>query len=167
MRLQTFVLAMCLVSSAAVSQPKAPPQPFAGCPVTLADGGYYANDALGATIAGRIVFQPGGSGFVDYDGALGIKFAFERLKPGRLYVGGRRLDGEVGPARAYISDYGDTGFQPIYLLFPTAGCWEITGGVGGDSLTFVMLVEKIGDGPSWRQNGPSAGRRVTTHWHEQ
>ena len=167
MRLQVFILAIGFVSSTALGQPNMPPQPLGGCPVTLADGGYYANDALGATLYGRIVFQPGGPGFVDFDGGLGIKFAFERTKPGRLFVGGRRLDGEAGPARAYIYDYGDTGFQPIYLVFPTTGCWEITGGVGQDSLTFVMLVEKIGDGPSWRQNGPPSGRRVTTHWREQ
>jgi hypothetical protein len=162
MKLSILVLAASgFINVAAAAQP-AP----ASCPVTLPDGGYYANDALGATLY-NILFRPGGPGFVDHDGALGIKFGFERLRPGRLFVGGRRLDGEAGPARAYIYDYGDIGFQPIYLLFPMPGCWEITGGLGDATLTFVLSVEKIGDGPSSRQNGPLPGRRVATHWREQ
>jgi hypothetical protein len=112
---------------------------------------------------GKFVFAPGGAGFVDRDGALGIKFGWERLAKGTLYVGGRRLDGDAGPARAYISEgYGDIGFQPIYLVFPTPGCWEITGGVGDARLTFVLSVEKIGDGPTWRFEGLQPGWRLTT-----
>jgi hypothetical protein len=162
MKLPIIALVAGLFANTALGQPVS-----GSCPVTLAGGGYYGNDALGATLSGTIVFRPGGPGFVDHDGALGIKFAFHRLRPGQLFVGGHRLDGEAGPARAYIYDYGDNGFQPIYLVFPTPGCWEITGGIRDASLTFVMLVEKIGDGPSWRQNGPPPGRRVTTHWQEQ
>jgi hypothetical protein len=137
------------------------------CPITTADP--VGNDELLAFSPGKLVFSPGGPGFVDHDGALGIKWPFERLKPGRLFVGGRRLDAAAGPARAYIYDYGETGFQPIYLLFPTPGCWEISAGVGAAArpLTFVVLVEKIGDGPSWRENGPGPGRRITTHWREE
>jgi hypothetical protein len=140
----------------------------AECPVTDALNG-VGNDELVAFSLGKVVFKPGGSGFVDHDGALGIKWGFERLKPGRLFVGGRRLDAAAGPARAYIYDYGESGFQPIYLVFPTPGCWEISAGVGAAAspLTFVVLVEKIGDGPSARMNGPGSGRRVTTHWREE
>ena len=139
----------------------------AECPITTADP--IGNDELLAFSLGRVVFKPGGSGFVDHDGALGLKWGFERLKPGRLFVGGRRLDAAADPARAYIYDYGENGFQPIYLLFPTPGCWEISAGVGAAAtpLTFVVLVEKIGDGPSARQDGPGPGRRVTTHWREE
>ena len=139
----------------------------AECPITTADP--IGNDELLAFSPGKVVFKPGGAGFVDHDGALGIKWAFERLKPGRLFVGGRRLDAAAGPARAYIYDYGENGFQPIYLLFPTPGCWEISAGVGAAAspLTFVVLVEKIGDGPSWRETGPGPGRRVTNSWREE
>jgi hypothetical protein len=56
---------------------------------------------------GRVVFAPGGPGFVPTDGSL-------------------------------------------YLIFPTPGCWEITGRVGETSLTFVTVVVKIGEGPTWR-----------------
>jgi hypothetical protein len=135
------------------------------------DGSFYSNDSLKASIGGaHFIFEPGGPGFVDYDGALGIKFAFVRLIPGRVHVGGRRLDGEAGPARAYIYDYpydsGYKGFQPISLVFPTPGCWEISGGVSGQRLTFVLLVEKVGEGPDWRLDGPPLNRRVTTSWRE-
>ncbi|HEY3517057.1 MAG TPA: hypothetical protein VGL98_08415 [Gammaproteobacteria bacterium] len=138
----------------------------AECAITT--GSPVGNDELLAFSPGKVVFKPGGAGFVDHDGALGIKWPFERLKPGPLFVGGRRLDAVAGPARAYIYDYGESGFQPIYLLFPTPGCWEISAGVGAAAkpVTFVVLVEKIGDGPSGRMNGPDSGRRVTTHWRE-
>jgi hypothetical protein len=81
--------------------------------------------------------------------------------PGRLEVGGRRIDGDAPPARAYLFDYGNEGFQPTYLVFPTAGCWEITGGVGEARLTFVVLVEKVGEGPAWQFEGLGPGWRVT------
>src|SRR5689334_13222053 len=109
------------------------------CPVTAIKGGTYGNEALQALLpgGGKFVFQPGGSGFVDRDGALGIKLAWVRLIAGALSVSGRRLDGAAGPARAYISDgYGERGFQPIYLVFPTPGCWEITGRIVDAKLTF-------------------------------
>jgi hypothetical protein len=39
--------------------------------------------------------------------------------------------------------YGETGFHPSGLRFPTPGCWEVTAKVGETSLTFVTLVVKI------------------------
>jgi hypothetical protein len=53
---------------------------------------------------GKFVFEPDGPGFVGRDGALGIKFGWNRRIPGELLVGGRRLDGEAAPARAYLND---------------------------------------------------------------
>jgi len=135
------------------------------CAVTRSTESYYGNDFLQEWLRpdGKFVFAPGGAGFVDRDGALGIKFAWNRLIEGDLYVGGRRLDGEAPPARAYMSSgYGDSGFQPTYLVFPMAGCWEITGGVGDARLKFVVYVEKVGDGPSWRFEGLGPGWRQTT-----
>ena len=133
----------------------------ATCHITQPQGGVLENDALLVTLPSKFVFQPGGPGFVDFDGALGLKVGWERKKKGILQVGGRRLDGSAGPARAYIYDYGDIGFQPIYLVFPTPGCWEITGSVADTSLTFVTFVEKIGDGPEWRFEGLERGWRVS------
>ena len=114
--------------------------------------GFFGNEGLWTTLPpdSRIVFKPGGGGFVDTDGALGIKWAWFRATPGLLAVGGRRLDADAAPARAYIYPYGLSGFQPTYLVFPTPGCWEITAGVSGSRLTFVIEVEQEGDGPDWR-----------------
>jgi hypothetical protein len=109
----------------------------------------------------KFVFKPDGPGFIDRDGALGIKVGWWRDQKGFLQIRGRRLDGTAGPARDYISDYGDIGFQPIYLVFPTPGCWEITGSVEQASLTFVALVEKIGDSPRSHLSGPPRGWRVS------
>ena len=40
-------------------------------------------------------------------------------------------------------------FMSSYLVFPTPGCWEITGTLNESKLVFVVLVEKVGEGPSW------------------
>jgi hypothetical protein len=163
-----FALGISLFSHCALAQLRADAE-ATQCPVTQGDeNDFFENDALTAHVPGTVVFRPGGPGFVDHDGALGMKWPWVRNKQGQLSVGGRRLDGEAPPARAYIPEgYGDVGFQSSYLVFPTPGCWEITGGVDGSTLTFVVLVEKIGDGPSWRwdENAmPTPGWRVTTHW---
>jgi hypothetical protein len=151
-----LVLSACLALARATSA--------AECPVSHPQGGIQGNSRLQAVFppGGKFVFAPGGAGFVDLDGALGIKFAFDRLVAGRLYVGGRRLDGDAPPVRAYMNDgYGNIGFQPVYLVFPTPGCWEITGGVGEARLTFVLQVEKVGAGPEWRFEGVPKGWRMT------
>lgn len=107
---------------------------------------------------GTFIFRPGGAGFVDRDGGLGIKFAWTRPAGSELIVGGRRLDAEAPPARAYMhAGYRDGDWQPTYLVFPTPGCWQITGRVGDRSLTFVVQVEQKGDGPNWRYEGLPAG----------
>jgi hypothetical protein len=38
--------------------------------------------------------------------------------------------------------------QPTFLIFPTTGCWEVTGRIGEHRVTFVLSVVKIGDGPA-------------------
>jgi hypothetical protein len=159
----TGVLAIAAVVGAvdATHEISVSPKEPQTCPVTQPQGGMLENDALVVTLPSKFVFQPGGPGFVDSDGALGLKVGWERKKKGLPQIGGRRLDGSAAPARAYLYDYGDVGFQPIYLVFPTPGCWEITGSVADSSLTFITLVEKIGDGPSWRFEGLERGWRVS------
>jgi hypothetical protein len=100
---------------------------------------------------GTIVFRPGGPGFVTADGALAMKWGWRRAVRGPLRIEGRRLDESAPPLRASIpTGYGDVGFQSSALIFPTPGCWEVTGRVGTASLTFVTLVQRIGAGPSAR-----------------
>jgi hypothetical protein len=58
---------------------------------------------------------------------------------GKLTVTGRRLDGPAPPLEAEIPDgYGESGFQATRLIFPSDGCWRVTGRVGEATLTFVV-----------------------------
>jgi hypothetical protein len=53
------------------------------------------------------------------------------------------MDGEAAPLQADIPPgYGQTGFQASGIIFPTEGCWEITGRAGDAELTFVQRVEE-------------------------
>jgi len=76
-----------------------------------------------------------------------MKWPWWRGVPGQLTIEGRRLSGPAKPLRAFIPPYGDRGFQVSALIFPDAGCWEVTGRMREESLTFVVLVEKIAGGP--------------------
>ena len=133
----------------------------AACPVTISrksstlpkdifgSGPAYWNDSLivgGLWPNGTIVFRPGGPGIVLPDGSLSMKFGWYRGDGlwGKLTITGKRLDAPAPPLRADIPDgYGDTGFQATALIFPTEGCWQVTGKVGRTSLTFVTRVVRV------------------------
>jgi len=88
---------------------------------------------------------------LEEDGSLAMTFPWWRGVRGRLSIVGRRLDGGAPPLRADIPQgHGEFGFQATTLIFPTVGCWEVTGRVADASLTFVTLVVRIGQGPDWR-----------------
>lgn len=88
--------------------------------------------------------EPNAPDYVLGDGSLSLKFAWWRGVKGKLIIEGRRLDGVAPPLRSKIPmGYGDTGFQPTGLIFPTEGCWEVTGKVGDVSLKFVVRVVKV------------------------
>ena len=75
------------------------------------------------------------------DGSIREKFPWWRAGRGRLVITGHRLDGRARPLRARVpAGYGPTGFQATALIFPSGGCWSVTGAAGGASLTFVTLV---------------------------
>ncbi len=124
------------------------------CPVTLPRksplrdfGGsnvYWEGDLFvaGLPLDGTMAFRPDRVG---PDGSLPQKFGWYRgpgLR-GKLVIAGKRLDAPAPPLRTDFSDYGDTGFQPSTLIFPTEGCWEVTGKVNQTILTFVMRVVKL------------------------
>ena len=94
---------------------------------------------------GTIVFRPNGAGFVYPDGSVGMKIAWYRGNGlrGRLTIQGKRLDAQAPPLRADFSDDGDTRFLPSMVIFPTEGCWQVTGTVGNASVTFVTRVVKL------------------------
>jgi hypothetical protein len=75
-----------------------------------------------------------------------MKFGWTRGEGlrGKLKIHGRRLDAPAPPLRADIPDgYGDTGFQATALIFPTEGCWEVTGDVADAHMTFVTKVVRV------------------------
>lgn len=169
MVLSAFLLALTSAapSAHAAAAVDAHTEPFV-CPVTVVNGGkggIYANESLAVVLwsESKFVFAPDGPGFIDRDGALGMKVGWELRKRGTLFIAGRRLDGVASQARAYIGRSYDNhvGGMSLYLVFPTPGCWEITGEIADGSLTFVTLVEKIGEGPASHLNGPPHGWRVS------
>ena len=152
MRLALLLVALASLVASLGAQ-RTPKPPSFTCPVSLPNGPgkyEYKNEFLGTALwpDGTVVFKPGGPGFVEEDGSLSMKFPWTRYINGQLTIDGRRLDGSSPPLGAYIpGGYGDTGFQSTALIFPTPGCWEVTGHVGTGRLTFVTRVAKIGDGP--------------------
>jgi len=78
------------------------------------------------------------------DGRLGMKFGWYRLTSGFLTITGRRLDAPAPPASGltFPGGYGLTGFNASGVIFPTEGCWQVTGRVGRVALTFVTFVIK-------------------------
>ncbi len=130
--------------------------PSANCAVTLPNGvtvpgqigsgpgqvasgdGMYGNDALSVALqpGGRVIAKPD-----PHDGSIGMKFMWWRGVKGNLQITGQRLDAPAKPALAGVpGGYGDRGFQASGIVFPTAGCWQVTGSVGAASLTFVTQV---------------------------
>jgi len=73
-----------------------------------------------------------------------MKFPWWRSVPDKLTIEGRRLDGSAKPLRATIGKADRKDLVPTYLIFPTQGCWEVTGKAGSNSLTFVTRVIKVG-----------------------
>jgi hypothetical protein len=127
-----------------------------GCPVTEPNGStppgedpdrtsnVLGNGAIwvGLYPEGTVIFEPDGPGGRDpLTGAYAMKFWWWRGVEGQLEITGQRLDGEAPPMWGGVPEgYGDTGFQATGLVFPTEGCWEVTGRVGDASITFVTRV---------------------------
>ncbi len=122
------------------------------CPVTVPHHGPgSADDRYGDKGLSTELWPAGvvnaGLNYVQSDGSIRMKFPWWR-EPGvvgKLIITGKRLDGvspdlssEIPPA------YGQSGFQATYLVFPTEGCWQVTGEAGNARLTFVTWVTKYG-----------------------
>jgi len=115
------------------------------CPITVptkstppgAPSAMHGNGKLWISLwESNIVVWP-----ADTDGSIHVKFGWWRGVAGKLRVEGRRLDGVSPALAADVPDgYGDDGFQPVGITFPTEGCWEVTGRVADASLTFITLV---------------------------
>jgi hypothetical protein len=146
-----------LASPPTSSSGPAPTAP-SDCPVTLGAPGperlgtylfgwasSYGTDGLwvgGLWPGGVIAADPR---FVEADGSISMKFGWWRDIPGKLAITGRRLDASAPAAGSVVPDgYGASGFQASGVIFPTEGCWEITGTVGAASVTFVTFVSRVG-----------------------
>jgi len=161
-----FVIALSLALALAISMTGAAPTPALGaasmCPVTIptrsvprnagftAAGFNYGGRHLRAELywpngivrAGRL---PNGGyvAFVNPDGSIRLKVGWWRGVPGRLRIGGRRLDAHAPPLRSEVgNDYG-YGFEPSAVVFPTVGCWRVVGRVQHVRLAWVVKVTKV------------------------
>jgi hypothetical protein len=140
------------------------------CPVTQPTGPLSADDAIKdlnlsnpentlLTILwpdSKVIFKPGGPGEMAADGSLSMKWPWYRHNiKGQVVVEGRRLDAYAPPLQSIVGCcyddstaapdccYGDTGFTPSALIFTSEGCWEVTGRVNDQRLTFVTLVLRL------------------------
>jgi hypothetical protein len=133
----------------------------AGCPVTLPNGRTppgerpspedHGNGALWTVLPpnGKIDATPP---FVRADGSIRIKFPWwgSRRVNDHLKIMGSSLSGPRQKLRASIAP-GLTGaphFWASGIIFPSEGCWRVTGTASHASLTFVVLVVKARSAPS-------------------
>jgi hypothetical protein len=104
--------------------------------------GWYGNGALWIGVPAGGVLPAERPYGTPWPSEWGTKFPWWRIIPGQLTVSARRLDGPSAGFHAEIpSGYGPTGFNPSGLIWPSPGCWQVTGSVAGHSLTFVTRVE--------------------------
>jgi hypothetical protein len=139
--------------------PTPTPAPFY-CPVTLPNGmtppnevsdpSYHGNGTIWTALwpEGIVVFRPSGSGVINSDGSLRMKWPWWRSIEGPVIIGAVRLDApaprmQTNVLRGPEDGYGTTGFHPSGLLFPTPGCWEVTAKVQDATLSFVALVVRV------------------------
>ncbi len=124
--------------------------------------GYYGNGALWTALPldGTVVgvpeeelrshpgtLQTGGGvfGIIRADGAIAAKFPWwgRQGATDSLTVTGRRLDQSASPLRVdHSPGSGSPGFWASRLIFPTGGCWSVTGRAHAGALTFRVRVSR-------------------------
>jgi hypothetical protein len=120
--------------------PHALPPALPPLPVSYIHG-WYGNDALWIGVPAGGLLPAGRPYGTPWPNEWGTKFPWWRIVPGQLTIKARRLDGPSAGFHAEIpSGYGMTGFNPSGLIWPSPGCWQVTGTVAGKSLTFVARV---------------------------
>ncbi len=140
--------------------PAPPATPAFACPATQPNGSTPPGERPASSNHGNgalwVALWPEGTVIIpadqaQRDGSLAVKFPWWRGPGvrGALTITGRRLDAPAPPFTANIpGGYGDTGFQATGIIFPTYGCWEVTGRAGDASLTFVTLVVAVAPPPT-------------------
>jgi len=100
----------------------------------------------GKLIAGRLA-GGGKMATISPDGSIAAKFGWWRAGSGKIRISGRRLDARAPPLRAHVPDGYGSGFQATGLMFPTTGCWKVTGRYLKSQISFTLLVSKSRLGP--------------------
>ena len=103
--------------------------------------GWYGNEAF------WVLIQTGGELPAQFNRQTHhwqSKLPVWREATGILGITARRLDGPSTGFEARTSGYGTVGFNATRLIWPGLGCWQITGTVGGHSLTLVTLLKRDG-----------------------
>jgi hypothetical protein len=136
--------------------------PLASCPVTrpnhvvpnhtpafTAESLSLRNRWLGTILWPKGVLKvgrlPDGGSYasVRSDGWIYAKQGWWRSAHGQLRVVGQRLDRAAPKLRADVpSGYGIFGFEPVALLFPSMGCWKVTGTIGDKRLVYVVRLAR-------------------------
>jgi hypothetical protein len=125
----------------AVTPPNHDIPPGQGQNPGAAQAPYYGNGRLWTVLSSDGIVREAKR----HDGSISQKFPWWRGVRGQLMITGRRLDARGPELRAHIPDgYGPTGFQATAIIFPTPGCWSVTGTVGEAKLSFVTLVIAAG-----------------------
>ncbi|MGH3041240.1 MAG: hypothetical protein ACRDNG_05805 [Gaiellaceae bacterium] len=84
------------------------------------------------------------------DGSISLKspwFVADGVE-GEFSIHGRRLDARAAPLEVDLESGGAPGFTgrafwAAGLVFPSEGCWEVTGTAGQESLSVVILLLKV------------------------
>lgn len=102
------------------------------------ESGWYGNEALWVSLPPDGVLPSLPS--AEDPELLDTKFPWWRITAGELTVETAQVDGDEAIVGSVPSGYGDSGFTPSGLMFSSEGCWQVTGAVSGEELSFVVWV---------------------------
>ena len=111
-----------------------------GTVLTTSQSGWFGNGRLWVELPAHSVLF---ARRLPHSGQLQVKFAWFRAVRGQVRVKAHMREGATARFNAEIgtvAEYGPTGFVPSVLSFARSGCWVLTGGLGRNSLTFVLRV---------------------------
>lgn len=87
---------------------------------------------------------------VQSDGSIEVKWYWWRrvesvggedvASVGPLRLEGRRIDAPAPPVQMRVHPYNEGSFQGSRVVFPGPGCYQLTGGLDAEALTFTVLI---------------------------
>jgi hypothetical protein len=107
---------------------------------TKPDKHFHGNGEIWTTLSsdGRYVMS---RSRLAADGTIGFKMLWYLAHPGPMTLSARRLDATAAAAVTSVGDaLGEPRFHSSGVVFPSAGCWEVSARTRGSTLTFVMDV---------------------------